>query len=79
MATHERVCDTGNLFQMGSQLVGSQGTVEADAEQLAMANRVPKRLRGLPGKSSAARVSDGSRNHDRRCQSPLVQELGDRE
>ena len=53
------------FLDIGTHLLGSQGTVNPDAEGLRIDNGVPKGFNRLPGERSPALIGNGHGSHDR--------------
>ena len=54
------VCYGRQLFDVLAQIVGAQGTVQADRQWLRMSERVPERLCCLSGERTSGRIGDCS-------------------
>ncbi len=63
----------GEGIEKGPYLLGSQCAVEADRQQIDMADGVPERFHSLPGKCPAAGVGDSAGDHEGNFFSPLLQ------
>ncbi len=75
MDRDEIVRDLGELLEVGPELAGAQGAVEAEGEGLGVPQRVVEGLGGLPGKRPSRGIGDCSGDHDRDAQLKLVLDL----
>ena len=57
--------DLAQSGQVGTHLLSTQGTVEADAERVGVGDAVVERFDGLAGERSARSVGDGAGDHHR--------------
>ncbi|MNQ72753.1 hypothetical protein D3C85_874650 [compost metagenome] len=61
------------LFQVGAQVLGAEGAVQAHGDRLGVAHRVPEGLGGLPRQGAAGGVGDGAGNHDRQLEAQFLE------
>jgi hypothetical protein len=73
------VGDPREFGDVGPQLAGAQGAVEAHQQGRAVAERVIEGLGGLAGQGAARSVGDGAGDHDRQLDPVGVEVLADRE
>ncbi len=60
------------LLQVGAQVLGAEGAVQADGNRPGVAHRVPEGLGGLPRQGAPGGVGDGAGDHDRQLEAELV-------
>ncbi|MCY1284935.1 hypothetical protein D9M70_338560 [compost metagenome] len=61
------------LFQVGAQVLGAEGAVQAHGDRLGVAHRVPEGFGGLPRQGAAGGVGDGAGNHDRQLEAQFLE------
>ena len=64
---------------MGAHLLGAERAIEPDRERRGVRDRIPERLRRLPGQKPAGAVGDGAGDHHRHVDAARVQLFGDGE
>ena len=79
MARDARLGDRGQLFDIGPQLLGAEGAIEAHGDRLGVPHRVVERLGGLAGKGAPRGVGDRSGDHYRDAQAVALESLLDRD
>ena len=67
------------FLDVGPQLLGPQGAVEADGNRLGVPHRVPEGFGGLARQGTAGGVGDGAGDHDRQLDADLLEHALDRE
>src|SRR3546814_6392742 len=73
-----RISDWSSDVCSSDLLLGAERAVEADAERLRVAHRVPESLRRLPRQRAPGGIGDGARNHHRQAEAAGFEMLADR-
>ncbi len=63
------------LFEVGAQVLGAEGAVQAHGNRLGVAHRVPERFGGLARQGTAGGVGDGAGDHDRQFDAIVLEHL----
>ena len=69
----------GQLFEVGSHVIGAEGAVDADGNGFRMLDAIPEGGRGLAGEGPAGFVGNGNRDHDRQPLAGFFKDLFDGE
>ena len=67
--------DAGQSLDVGAQLGGAEGAVEADREWFGVGHRIVEGLRSLAGQGAAGGVGNGAGNHDWQFETELLEQL----